>query len=193
MKNPPQEKTLDTLFESKPKIRLLKFFLRNQERFFDMKEICGATLLSRQAAANAIKSLSSIGLVSARRAKKGTHFAVNKNFSFFWELHAIITKSFPIPRDQIVKIVKRAGAPRLLLIGGAFLNADKRRVDVLVVANKPSEHRFAKAFKLLEAEVGQELLWSLFPTKEFLYRKKMFDRFLRDIFEYPHEILTNKL
>jgi len=45
----------------------------------------------------------------------------------------------------------------------------------------------------LESEVGKEIQYAFMETKEFEYRYQMFDRFVRDIFEKPHEKLINKL
>ncbi len=42
-------------------------------------------------------------------------------------------------------------------------------------------------------QIGKELNYSVLPTKEFLYRLRMRDKFIRDILDYPHEKILNKL
>jgi hypothetical protein len=41
----------------------------------------------------------------------------------------------------------------------------------------------------LEAEIGAELVYAVFDTKEFIYRLNMYDKLVRDILDYPHEVL----
>jgi hypothetical protein len=41
----------------------------------------------------------------------------------------------------------------------------------------------------LEAEIGAELSYALFDTKEFSYRLNMYDKLVRDILDFPHEVV----
>ena len=41
----------------------------------------------------------------------------------------------------------------------------------------------------LEAEIGAEMVYAIFDTKEFLYRLSMYDKLVRDILDFPHEII----
>ena len=47
--------------------------------------------------------------------------------------------------------------------------------------------------KTIESEIGREIRYAVFETSEFNYRYSIFDKFLRDILEYPHEKIINKL
>ena len=51
----------------------------------------------------------------------------------------------------------------------------------------------AKALRALEAEMGKELRYAAFGTKDFSYRLGMYDKFVRDIIDYPHERLIDKV
>ena len=67
------------------------------------------------------------------------------------------------------------------------------RTDLLIVGDDVSEKRFVNFMKQLEAEAGCEIQYSLLTSDEFAYRRKMLDRFLRDVIERPNEVLVNKL
>ena len=41
----------------------------------------------------------------------------------------------------------------------------------------------------LEAEIGTELVYAVFDTKEFIYRLDMYDKLVRDILDFPHEVI----
>lgn len=40
--------------------------------------------------------------------------------------------------------------------------------------------------KGLESEIGKELDYVVFDTKEFMYRMEMYDKLVCDILDYPH-------
>ena len=47
--------------------------------------------------------------------------------------------------------------------------------------------------KNLEAEIGKELRYVYFSTEDFKYRLSMCDKLMRDILDYPHKKVLNKL
>jgi len=47
-------------------------------------------------------------------------------------------------------------------------------------------------FEKLEAEIGKELVYAVFSSKDFSYRLGMYDRFVHDILDYPHEKILNR-
>ncbi|MBI2454166.1 MAG: hypothetical protein HYV54_01155, partial [Parcubacteria group bacterium] len=47
--------------------------------------------------------------------------------------------------------------------------------------------------KGLESDTGRELRYVILGVEEFKYRLGMFDRFVHDIMEYPHQKVINKL
>ena len=70
---------------------------------------------------------------------------------------------------------------------------DNSRVDLLIVGDKIRKNVLTTALKELEAEVGKELSYAVFETDDFMYRVNMYDKFIRDILDYPHQKLLNKL
>ena len=45
----------------------------------------------------------------------------------------------------------------------------------------------------LEAELGREIRYASFATEDFRYRTGVYDRLLRDVFDYPHRLLIDKI
>ena len=45
------------------------------------------------------------------------------------------------------------------------------------------------AIKTIESEIGREIRYAFFDTKTFQYRYYMFDKLLRDILDFPHEVV----
>ncbi len=46
-----------------------------------------------------------------------------------------------------------------------------------------------KTISVLESELGRELSYAIFDTNDFKYRVSMYDKLIRDVFDYPHERL----
>ena len=52
-----------------------------------------------------------------------------------------------------------------------------------------NKSRIEECIRKLEAEIGAEIVYAIFETKEFIYRLNMFDKLVRDIIDFPHKII----
>lgn len=187
------EPTLDAIFDSQIRARILKLFLYRPDKNFDLETIkktlnVGSALINKQC-----KSLQAVKFIFAKHVGRKKFFKVNKNFDFFNELKELIAKASPASKEKMIKRLEKAGKIKLALISGVFINSDISRADLLVVGDKIKLSKFNKFLKDLEAEVGKEINYALMTTKEFQYRFDMYDRFVRDMLDFKHEKLINKL
>ncbi|MBI1888469.1 MAG: hypothetical protein HYS15_00825 [Candidatus Spechtbacteria bacterium] len=188
---------LEQLFESLSKVRLLKLFLRNQKLKLRISEACVRSQLDARACKVALEKLRKAGILKSysHTLRRARVYFINPAFTLFEELRNLVLKSSPASKTRIVQRVRGTGRIKLLVLSGVFLKPDRElaRTDLLVVGDDVSEKRFKKFLKELEAEMGCEIEYSLLTSDEFRYRHEMLDRFLRDIFEHPHEMLINKM
>lgn len=195
------EQVLEQLFDSPVKVKLLKLFLRNSEKYFSMQEITAKTQASERIVKRQVKGLHSISFLRIKNlrgsAKKGTrpgiYFGVNPNFDFYSELQTLVLKSSSTSKSKMAKKLSKVGRVKMALISRALINSELGRIDLFLVGDDFHERRLQKFLAELESEVGKEIQYAFMETKEFEYRYQMFDRFVRDIFEKPHEKLINKL
>src|SRR3989344_1344802 len=96
------------------------------------------------------------------------------------------------PKDVVSKLLP-VGNIKLIVIAGMFLEEEESRLDLLVVGDNLKKDLFEKAVSSIEALLGRELRYAAFETTEFLYRYSMFDKLLRDVFDFRHEKIFNKL
>ena len=47
--------------------------------------------------------------------------------------------------------------------------------------------------KNIESEIGREIRYAVFDTPDFQYRYNMCDKLIRDVLDYPHEKVIDKL
>ena len=45
----------------------------------------------------------------------------------------------------------------------------------------------------IESEIGRELRYSICDTGDFVYRLNAYDKFVRDILDYPHDKVIDKI
>ena len=184
---------LEQLFDSPVKVKLLKLFLRNPEESFKFKEIVRRIKSDAYACRRQMKKLENINLLSSRVKDKRKVYFVNSDFDFYNELRTLVLKSNPASQEKILSRLKALGRIKLAILAGIFLNAENSRVDLLVVGDNIKKRKLSNFLRNLEAEVGKEIDYVVFSSRDFNYRYDMFDRFIRDVLEKPHEKLINKL
>lgn len=194
------QQILENLFDSQTKVRLLKLFLRNPDKFFHQKDISRRIQSNSRLVNRQIKGLLKIGFIKKKTQRKktkntrpGIYFAINPDFDFYHELRSLVLKSSPASKEKILKRVQKLGRIKLLLLAGIFLNSENSRVDLFIVGDYISQRKLNSFLKDLESEVGKDIEFATMTSKEFYYRYHMFDRFVHDILEKPNEKLVNKL
>lgn len=211
------EQILEKLFESVLKVRLLRLFLRNIEEHFTLPEIVKKTQAARgRQTKRELGKLLKLGVVKTKiehfreeirkgprskgralsvaiKIKKARVFYANPEFKLLDEMRALITRASVAPRGQLLRQIRGLGGIKLCIISGVFFNSENSRTDLLLVGDNIKKRRLDGFLAKIESEIGKSLRYTVMDTAEFKYRRDMYDRFLRDILEYPHEKLVNKL
>lgn len=193
MPKTPKEPTLDILFDSPVRTRILKLFLYGFDRSFDAKNISRKLQINPRILKRELQRLSDIGFIKSRGVARKKVFTVNQSFGFYEPLRSLLTKTLPVSRESMLGRILRLGKIKLALISGVFINADNSRADLMIVGDDINQARLNRFFRNLEAEVGKDLNYAVMTTKEFNYRFGMYDKFVRDLLEFKHEKLINKL
>lgn len=207
---------LEQLFESSAKVRILRIFMQNPDSIFTFPEVTKRSQLRARHVRAELNKLLRIGVIKTRiaaikyeikkrsrakkkplppkiKSKKMRVFYTDKKFELWKELNDLVTKSSVASRKKLFQQIKELGSVKLAVMSGIFLNNDRARTDLLVVGDGIKRKKMESFLAKIESEIGTSLRYTLMDTREFQYRLNMYDRFLRDILEYPHEKLINKL
>lgn len=208
------EQILEKLFESVPKVRLLRLFVRNPEQLFAFAEVVKKTSLRAPVARKELKKLLNLELVAQKvatlreetakgvgtkkhrvliKTRKVPVFYANLKFRLLPELKDLITKDSITPRKKLLRQLQKLGSLKLVVLSGIFLNSELARTDLLIVGDNVKRMALERLLAEVESDLGRAVQYTLMESKEYEYRINMYDRFLRDIFELPHEKLINKL
>ncbi len=183
----------DSLFGSKARSRLIRFFLLNPGAEFTTSEVSEKTLIARGEASRELVRLAKMRLVIEHTRKGKKTFSVNEEFPFYTELKSLVSKLNVHAQSQIFRKLKIVGEIKLVLISGLFLNYPKSKVDMIMVVNNVNRTKLKHAIAHLEAEVGKEIRFVLMNMEEFHYRLNMLDRFFIEFLEAPYEEVANKV
>lgn len=196
---------LSKLFGSRDRVKMMRIFLFNPEIVFSVDEIFYRTGVYRRLIDFELRVFEKAGLVrrknflkSARDAdghkRRGKGWILDRNFMYLKPLENLLIQQVLIKDDEIIKrLTPTVGKLKMLLIAGLFIQNDEGRVDLMIVADNIRKKAFNKAIKSFEAEIGKELRYAVFETSEFRYRIGMYDKLLRDISDYPHKIIFDRL
>ncbi len=183
----------DSLFGSKARSRLIRFFLLNPGIEFSAAEVSEKTLVPRPEASRELVRLAKMKLVVEHTRKGKKCFIVNEDFPFYVELKSLVSKLNVHAQSQVFRKLKIVGEVKLILISGLFLNYPKSKVDMILVVNNVNRSKLKHAIAHLEAEVGKEIRFVLMNMEELHYRLNMLDRFFIEFLEAPYEEVANKV
>lgn len=208
------EQFLEKLFESVPKVRILRLFMQNPEHFFTFHEITQHSRIKPSLAKTQLKKFIKIGLIKQKtgdiqkelkigqgkeqktiiKSQKADFYGIDPKFDFIKELKDLVIKSSITSKKKLLKYIKNLGNVKLAVISGVFMkNSSASRTDLLIVGDNITRNKIENFLSKIESEIGISIHYTLMDIDEFKYRINMYDRFLRDTLEYPHEKLINKI
>jgi len=177
---------LGKILGSPARVKIMRLFLLNKDNGLKNKEIIKRSRVSSSVARSELKLLLSVGFIK----KRGINYYFNYSFKYASEFESLLMiGSDTLDKNSILNNFKKAGKLKLVLISGVFIKDKDRRVDLLIVGDKMKKGKVEEGVRKLEAEIGSELIYALFDTKEFFYRLNMYDKLVRDILDFPHEIV----
>lgn len=127
------------------------------------------------------------------KKKKMPGWGVQERSPYLQALVVFMRAVAPDVKDGVAGKLQGAGSMRVIALAGKLCDDDNSRVDLLVVGDNIDEKKLQAALRSIEADLGTEVRYAAFKTDEFRYRLNIYDKLIRDIFEYPHEILLDRL
>jgi hypothetical protein len=125
--------------------------------------------------------------------KKVKGWILNDDFVYINALRTFLLTTRNLEHNRILQKLSSSGKLKLVILAGVFINDPESRVDIFVVGDKLSKGALANAIKNLESEIGKELNYAFFETDDFKYRIGVYDKLVRDILDFPHKVLLDKL
>jgi hypothetical protein len=176
---------LGKLIGSLARVKIMRLFLLNQKTGFTTKDIKKRSRVNQDILRKELKLLTSIGFTK----KRSKDYIFNSLFKYGTEMEDLLVKSDTVDSESILDTFKKSGKIKLIIVSGIFIKNKDSRVDLLIVGDKLKRSKIEEGIHKLESEIGVELVYALFDTKEFAYRLNMYDKLVRDILDFPHEVI----
>ncbi len=199
---------LGKLFGSSARVRLMRLFLMNTEEVFDKTEIGKRSKISGETLKKEIRLLEDVGLIKSRvvvkmrpkpsgkdgvlEKKKVTGYGLDVSFPYLTPLKSLVTE-IALGKEDVAGRFRNCGQMKLIIVAGIFIDESDSRVDILIVGDKLKKPVIEGVLRRLEAELGKELTYGIMETIDFEYRFGIYDKFIRDVIDYPHLVVLNKL
>jgi DNA-binding transcriptional ArsR family regulator len=170
------------------RVKIMRLFLLNRGKSFSSKEVAKRSRVSPQIVSRELRLLSLVNFIKKRKTVP-LDWSYNYFFKYGGEFEDLLLSSDTLNKQAIMDNFKKVGHLKLLIISGVFIKNHDSRVDLLIVGDKMKRGKIEEGIRKIEAELGVELVYAIFETKEFIYRLNMYDKLVRDILDYPHEVV----
>jgi hypothetical protein len=194
---------LAILFGSQARVKLLRFFLFNPTQEFTFDDISRRARLVRRTARTELNALERAGVIKKKsiyiklpekdKKTRAQGFMLNSKFPQLSSLQTFLFETAPIDGKTLLKHIRKVGPLDFVASAGVFSREFDNRIDVIVSMKKLHEAKIEAAVRSLESELGIEIRYAAFSTEDLLYRVGMYDKLTRDVFDYPHQILIDKI
>lgn len=198
-------KILEKLFGSSARVKIIKLFLFNPEEPFEVSDVSRKSKVKTAEARKELKDLEEtkllkkkvfykeVELKSGPKKKKFQGYILNKDFPYLTHLKNLLINTEPFKYKDVGKRIAKIGKLKMLAVSGIFIQDDDSRIDMLIVADDVRDRSLKNLISTLESEIGKELRYAVLDSKDFKYRLGICDRLVRDVFDYPHQIVVDKL
>jgi len=181
------------LFESAARVKLLRLFLFNPRSVYTMPDAASRARVPERTAKREINVFASAGLIKrARLRSPGARWGLNPNFEYIGALQSLLLNA-PARGEDIAERLRGSGGLKLVILSGIFVGEWEGRLDLLVVGDRMKDRKLKAAVRRLEAELGKEVRYSVLTTEQFFYRMGLNDHLVRDVLDYPHRVVFDRL
>lgn len=196
---------LSKLFGSPARMKVMRLFVFNPERVYDRDLVATAVRVSPDAASRECAALARMGIITRRsfyrevpegsRAKrrKVIGWVLDQGYPHLAPLSAFLRDTVQIETADMRRRFRGVGTVHLLVLAGSLAGNPDSEVDLLIVGDRLRESAVRTAVRMLEAECGRDLRYLVLSTKEYLYRRRVRDRLVRDVMDFPHREIVDKL
>lgn len=189
--------TASKLFKSESLTLLLRLFLFNPGVIFDRELLKKRIGLECRKISKELSLLKKLGLISERLllsgGKRGPRFTLNRAFPYTESLRSFLRDTAPVQDSSLRERFGKVKGVKLLVTAGFFVDSPESRLDLLLVGDKLKRSLVDKVVRALELSCARELRYAVLSVSDFNYRLDIYDKLIRDVFDYPHRVVSDRL
>jgi hypothetical protein len=174
------------------KVKILKVFLKDRTQGFTLDELIAKTHIATNTLKTELRQAIKYNIIQEIKDKKQITYILNP-IEEVLALESVIFRLSQSFFEAFSQKLDKIGNIYICIVMGAFLQRENDRIDMFLVADDVNEKKFEVLIQDIEAELAQEITYTVLTVKEFEYRQNMFDKFVLDILEHNNShILIDK-
>jgi len=182
-------KSVAHIFGGEAKVKVMRLFIFNPGQYYTGADVVSRTKERAEKVRQELRNLSKAGLIR----KRGKNYALNASYIYKPAIENFLIDAVPITDKEIIRALSKVGNIKLVLISGVFLHDKDARADILIVGDHLKQRSLVSIMAKIEAELGKEIRFAAFETRDFKYRLGIYDKLIRDILDHQHKKILNKL
>jgi hypothetical protein len=188
---------------------MLRLFLFNPDTPFEKDEIATRTKTPVRIVGTELNALRQARLVKSKTFSKQSTtqsgkesattrrahgFIFDPRFPYERELREFLLATISIHDTEIARRFARVGKISLIIVGGSFIDLESEAsTDILIVGDRINRSQLEAEIRTIEAEIGRDLTYATLTPTEFSYRRSIHDRLIRNVFDFPHRAVLDRL
>ncbi len=176
--------TLDTLFGSRTRAKILRLLLTNPDKLYFVREISRKVAEHMNSVRRELTLLSTEGILLATGNGQKRFYQAASDYPLFDELKALVFKAEVMEERRLLAAIENSGRVSLLLLTGFFVNRPDVPTDILIVGSV-NRVKLEKMMRTFQQHVDREIRFTVLTKAEYEYRSSLTDRFLYSIMNGP--------
>ena len=177
--------SIEKLFGSKTRAKLLALFFENAEKSYYVREITRVIGEQINSVRRELLNLESLGLVKNETYENKVYYSVNSKHPFAHAMAEIFAKRVDLTKD---KSVRKSGWEEYTKPIRNYLNAlvvtnrvpGQEGLDLLIVGDDKTK-KLSHWAEVVEKKQGKPLNYVILSREDYLYRKSVKDRFIGEL------------
>lgn len=179
------------ILDSKHGSELLAFLLIAPERSYSIKELGKRLHLSEKVLTKLLREFMDDSMVKPFTRDRAKLYIVNPKHKLLPEIRASLARNQKPYEDELFSAINKLGEVKAAFLSGAFTGQPQLPVDLLIIG-KVNLTKLDNFLKQCKTMLGFDINYSIMTPDEYKLRSNTFDRFIKDIFDYPHVVVVDK-
>lgn len=171
---------------------LLAFLLLAPARSYSLKELAGRLQITEKILSPLLQEFLDDSMIKQIIRNGAKLYIINQRHKLLPEIRTSLAKNQKPYEDELFVAIAKLGEVKAAFLSGALTGNPELPVDMLIVG-KVNLSKLDTFLKLSKTVLGFDMNYSVMTPDEFQLRRDTFDRFIKDIFDYPHLVVVDKL
>lgn len=199
-----QPTTIDALFGSKTRVKLMHLFFNNPNKSFYVREITRLIDEQINSVRRELANMLNVGVISNDTVDNKLYYQIDHSYPYFDAFEQIFGDNLPKAKSRVKQpVVDDSGDPvwmqtirdmngvRVAIGAGILVEGSASGVDLVIVGNVAAA-KLKSAIAAIEKAEGRDINYTSLTYDEFYYRYSVRDRFIMEILAGKYVVVVDK-